>query len=100
MLLVAIVALMLASIQAVGTWHKVQFCRGRANEYDTRAAALLEAAAEPELSPAEAAELRSHARIQARIGRRYRDVVDRPWLPYPRYPLLPEFANRPQSPSP
>lgn len=95
MLLVALVALALGGWRAIEMNHQAHLCRSWARDYSARPEALERAAREPGIPPAEAAECRRHADIQRRIGRRYEQVAARPWLPWPKYPLLPELAQPP-----
>lgn len=98
--LIALIATILALGRGVIHWNKAEWCRGIANDYLRRATACLEIASDPALSAVQAQDCRDQADLLFRIANRYMAVADRPWLPYPSYPLLPEFAGAVPSSAP
>jgi hypothetical protein len=68
--------------------NKSRNCAGWARQYADEAAEWRRKAAKPNVPDADAASMRQEADERDLIAQKYQRVADRPWLPYPSYPLL------------
>jgi hypothetical protein len=85
---IALVAVMLGGWRAVVLWGKSDFCRGWAEHYAEEAERLRKQASIRGISAQEVAELRLAADRNDIAANKYAKVAERPWLPYPRFPLF------------
>jgi hypothetical protein len=88
LLVIVLIAVALGAWHGLVMWNKSRNCAGRAQQYAEQAAEWRRNAAEPQVSPADAAAMKREADEREMISLKYQRVADRPWLPYPSYPLL------------
>jgi hypothetical protein len=93
---VTLIAAVLGAWQGLVMWNKSDFCRGWAEQYAAKAEQCEAEAKNPKLNEGDRAAYRLQAKYWTIIARKYAAVAERPWLPYPRAPLLTD-ADRQQA---
>jgi hypothetical protein len=84
------VATLWVGYEALYCHNKIQNCSGWGRLYHDRAAQLRREADAPDRTPYDQTEYRLAAEWQDIVGDKYLHVASRPWLPYPRAPLITE----------
>jgi len=83
---ITLLAILMGGWRIVVLRNKANFCRGWASQYADEAEECRRTADDPNLTVDEASAWRLQAKRKEIIARKYQNVADRPWLPYPRYP--------------
>jgi hypothetical protein len=85
---ITLFAILIGGWRIVVLRNKANFCRGWAAQYADEAEECRRTADDPNLTEGEVSALRLQAKTKEIIARKYQNVAERPWLPYPRYPLV------------